>query len=117
MEKRFRALRIIATIYKIVAWIILIFGILIGFLYLAVFLIGGASTAGQGQGYYGLVGGGVIGVVFAAVILLYAAILFLVLYGAGEAIFLALAVEENTRETTLLLHHLVRGGNPQQFPT
>jgi hypothetical protein len=115
MEKRFRALRIIATIYKVVAWIILIFGILIGFLYLAVFLIGGASTVRQG--YYGLVGGGLIGIVFATLIMLYAAILFLVLYGAGEAIFLALAVEENTRETTLLLHSLVLSSSPQQFRT
>ena len=115
MEKRFRALRIIGTIYKIFAWIILVFGVLTALIYLVVALIGGAAAVGRD--YSGLAAGGVIGVVFGVVILLYAAILFLVLYGAGEAIFLALAVEENTRETTLLLHHLVRGGNPQQFPT
>ena len=97
MEKRFRALRIIGTVYKVFAWIVLFLGGLSALLYFVFAVIGGASTYNSPYGGYGAAAGPIIGLVFAVVVLLYAIVLFLVLYGAGEAIFLALAVEENTR--------------------
>ena len=44
-----------------------------------------------------------MGIVVGTAVLLYAAVIFLILYGAGEAIYLALAIEENTRETALFI--------------
>jgi hypothetical protein len=104
MEKRFRALRVIATIYKIVAWIVLICGVLFALIFFAT-----AMLAASGRDLPGLLIGSLGGVVVVAIgALLYAAVLFLVLYGAGEAVFLALAIEENTRESALLMRNLPR---------
>jgi hypothetical protein len=104
MEKRFRALRIIGTIYKIFAFIVLGLGVLFGLIYLVVGLVGGASAMSRDASFGAL--GGIIGVAGGLAILIYAVIVFLILYGAGEAVFLALAVEENTRETNMLLRSL-----------
>jgi uncharacterized sodium:solute symporter family permease YidK len=113
MEKRFRALRIIGMVYKVFAFIVLALGILFGFIYLIFGLIGGASAM-QRDASFGAIGG-VVGVIGGLAILIYAVIVFLILYGAGEAVFLALAVEENTRETNMLLRSLT--SRPQPFPT
>lgn len=100
MEKRFRALRTIATIYKILAWLVLIFGVGVALAFFAHTLFGDAMATGLSGGAFELFS--IIGV------LLYACALFLVLYGAGEAIYLGLAIEENTRETSRLLRYLQR---------
>ena len=107
MEKRFRALRVIATIYKIVAWIVLICGVLFALIFFVTAVLSGAS--GSGRDLSGVIlAGGLGGGVVAMIALLYAAVLFLVLYGAGEVIFLGLAIEENTRESALLMRNLPR---------
>jgi ABC-type phosphate transport system permease subunit len=103
MERRFRALRIIATIYKIVAVLILLLGVLFAILSVASALMAGAAM--NSQEFAGVMSGGIMGVVVGTAVLLYAAVIFLVLYGAGEAIYLALAIEENTRETAMRARH------------
>jgi len=113
MEKRFRALRIIGTIYKVFAFIVLLLGVGVGLIYLVVGLIGGASAYSRDASFAAL--GGVVGIVGGIAIVIYAAIVFLILYGAGEAVFLVLAVEENTRETNMILRSL--SSRPQPFPT
>ncbi|MDQ3472361.1 MAG: hypothetical protein M3447_01360 [Acidobacteriota bacterium] len=103
MEKRFRALRTIATVYKILGCLILIFGVLISLLLFASGLLGGAAATPRDLS--GALGGGIAGMFLAVGVLLYALALFLILYGAGEAIYLGIAIEENTRETSQLLRH------------
>ncbi len=107
MEKRFRSLRIIGSIFKILAWVVLVLGILGGIIMVVAGLAGGLSglrgiggNAGSAAGALGgLVGGFAVGIgaIFAAVLY------FLCLYSAGDAIYLALAIEENTRETAYYL--------------
>jgi hypothetical protein len=93
MERRFTALRIVGTIFKIVAWIALLFGVLGGILA----LIAGFTMGGT-EGLLGLDIAGPLAAVAAFLVLLIAAVVnFLLLYAAGEAVFMFLAIEENTR--------------------
>lgn len=105
MERRFRVLRFLALLYQILAWIVLVLGILAA---VGVVVLG--ATAGRGMvpvvpGMQalpragGLLGG--IGVGLAT--LLGAVFYFVLLYAVGELIHLGLAIEENTRETAYYL--------------
>jgi hypothetical protein len=105
MERRFRVLRFLALIYQILAWIVLVAGILAA---VGVVVLG--ATAGRGRlpvipgmpvlpGVGGLVGGITAGLAA----LLGALFYFVLLYAAGELIHLGLAIEENTRETAYYL--------------
>jgi len=101
MEKRFRVLRFIGTLYKVLAWIALVGGVLAAFGTLVAGLIGGVSLPRQ----YGFprAGGALVGIGGFLVGLIVAVIYFITLYGVGELIYLFLAIEENTRETALYL--------------
>ena len=112
MEKQFRALRIIGTVFKIFAWIVLIFGVLGGLFMLLAGITGGISGE-YGYGYRGgpmLVaptdlglGALVIGILGGGFIVMVSVLYFLFLYATGDAIYLALAIEQNTRETVYYL--------------
>ena len=114
MENRFRSLRIIGTILKILAWVTLVGGIIFAILLLVGGVAGGllgAPTAGGGDagaslGALGALGalGGLVGAISAGIGALLG---FLAFYAYGDAIYLALAIEENTRETS----HYLKGGD------
>ncbi len=121
MQRRFRALRVIGTIYKVLAWIVLVLGILSAVGVLVFGVLGGMQAGGafgeRGGVLQGLAAGGLGGLGGAIVILLLTLLYFLVLYATGEAIYLALAVEENTREAALLLREMRQGPvAPAQAP-
>ncbi len=98
MGNKFRVLRIVATIIKILAWIILVLGVLGGCASLVLGLMGGAATPrGGGAGLAIL--GGLFGAFSGVVVIIFAALQFLFLYAWGELIYLLLALEENTRLT------------------
>lgn len=93
MERRFTALRVIATILKILAWISFIFGLLGG---VALLILG--FTLPKPLGIPGLeTSGPLAGIVAFIVILVFTIIYFLFLYASAEFIGLLLSVEENTR--------------------
>ena len=116
MEKKFKALRIVATIYKIIG---IISGVLtaigaIGFCLMSI--LGGSlfNTALNSINSYGYGGGGstgpagvfggiVGGIIVGGLILLYGGITSITLYALGEGIYLFIGTEENTRSTALLL--------------
>ncbi|MFO7918239.1 MAG: hypothetical protein R6V13_09175 [Anaerolineae bacterium] len=107
MEKKFRALRAVALIYKVMAWIVLVTGGL-----LAVFtVILGAVQESVGfqspllAGIPGLrqVGGFLPGLVAGFLLLLFIVIQFILIYAVSELIRLLLALERNTRETAFYL--------------
>jgi hypothetical protein len=109
MEKRFRALRIIATILKIIAWIVLVVGVLAA---IFVFISGVAAGGLANSSYLGNSPAFALGTLFTGVlggfvVLLAVLFYFLVLYAMSEAIYLGLAIEENTRETA----HYLKGGD------
>jgi hypothetical protein len=98
MDRRFTALRIIGTLFKILAWISLILGLVaaIGMLIVG-FILGGQ------QGPLGLqLNGPLAGIAMFVVALIVTIISFLSLYAVGEFVYLALSIEENTRRTAYL---------------
>jgi ABC-type long-subunit fatty acid transport system fused permease/ATPase subunit len=99
MDRRFTALRIIGTVFKILAWISLIFGLLgaIGMLVL------GLTLSGQ-QALFGLdLGGTMAGIAMFVVVLVISIFGFLSLYAIGESVYLFLSIEENTRRTAYII--------------
>ena len=106
MEKRFRALRIIGTIFKVLAWIVLVAGLLLALIYFVSIVIGGAAVSRNDLSP--LLASGIFAILIAFLVLFAAIVEFLMLYAIGESIFLALAIEENTRESSLLLRNLQR---------
>lgn len=105
METRFRSLRIIGTIFKVFAWIALVGGILAGLGIIVMGLAGGFASAPE-LGDAGAIATafGVFGGVFGGFTVIVGSLLyFLGLYATGDAIYLALAIEQNTRETAYYL--------------
>lgn len=106
MEKKFRILRIIGTLWKVLAWVALVGGILLslGILLGGVLGSGGTipflfrqemATPAALRIVYGI-GGFIISLIASIVY-------FLILYAVGELIYLLLAIEENTRRTRQLM--------------
>jgi hypothetical protein len=102
MEKKFTVLRIIGTLWKIMAWIALVIGVLtsIGVLMFGIFsgsmmrdYVQVPTRASWATG----VAGGVVGFVGT---LIGTIIYFLMMYAVGELIYLGLAIEENTRQAS-----------------
>ncbi|MEA3406934.1 MAG: hypothetical protein U9R48_02485 [Chloroflexota bacterium] len=107
MEKKFRALRVVALIYKIVAWIVLVVGGLSAVF--AVILgavqerVGFQSPLLAGVPGLSQVRGLLPGLAAGLVVLLFTAIQFVLLYAVSELVHLLLALEHNTRETAFYL--------------
>jgi heme/copper-type cytochrome/quinol oxidase subunit 1 len=109
MEKKFTVLRIIATLWKIVAWIALVLGVAASVGVLLIGVLGGPRA----PHYFGLpeaswaysVAGGIAGFV---AMLIATIIYFLLMYAAGELIYLLLAIEENTRQSSQQLQWMAQ---------
>jgi hypothetical protein len=119
MEKRYRALRTIATIFKILGWVILALGILSvcgtsGAILLGVTSVPGVMgvnvTGGEAGLLWGLIGAAIAFVGMIVTVGLYA----LILIAGSEAINVFLDIEENTREMTRRL--APRGAPPAPPP-
>ena len=96
MQKKYKVLRIVATIWKVLAWIVLVVSVLGGCGTLALGVMGGAASRATNFG----LGGGLIGGLFAALIAIFLGVLYFVsLYAFAELVDVMLALEENTRAT------------------
>lgn len=97
MEQKYKALRTISIVFKIVAWITAVLTI-IGFF---VMIIGGAALSSYGS-RYGAPGimGPMWGIIMAFYILVVGAISFVSFLAAADLILVLLAIEENTRALT-----------------
>ena len=103
MSRQFTALRVIGTILKILGWLALILGVLA-----AIASLFAGFTFGDKLGIPRLAIGGPLAGIAAFIVALVVAILnFLFFYAAGEAVYLALCIEENTRRTAYLLQQQV----------
>jgi len=108
---RYRALRIVATIYRIIGWIVIVVGVLssCGFAALAV---AAPQWFGGAMGYTGYgaragMAGGVIGAVMVLVMgLIMTALYGITLLALAEAICVFLDIEENTREIARRIREL-----------
>lgn len=103
MEKKFKILRIVAFIWKILAWVILVLSTLGGCGALVMALTAGNRILAQ-------VGGvrvdALSGIVIAMIALLIGVFYFILLYAVAEMIDVVLALEENTRATVEHLKNL-----------
>lgn len=94
-DQRFTALRVIGTMFKILAWTSLIFGLLTA---LTILILG--FVLGGDQGLLGLdLGGPLAGIAMFVVTAIVTVIGFLTLYAVGESVYVFLSIEENTRRS------------------
>jgi len=107
MGKKFRALRIVSLLYKALAWLALVGGVIMAI----IIVITGALAGNLGAQspllrdlpFVGRVTGLVSGLAVGIIALLASLICFVLLYAGGEMIEVGLAIEENTRETAFYL--------------
>jgi hypothetical protein len=117
METRYRALRTIATIFKILGWLILILGILGACGSSAAMVLGGSTMMSMG----GFEGGGdqgfIVTLIMAVVVFVFMVIFVglyaLLLIAGSEGIYVFLDIEENTRE---MARRLGQRGTPAPPP-
>lgn len=102
MAKKFRVLRIVGILWKILAWIVLAGGVLSSVGVLLTSLLGGGLIRQLGRRtaetpvgpFVFSAAGGVVGFILGLIVTI---VYFLALYAVGELIHLMLSVEENTR--------------------
>ena len=109
MSKKYKALRLVGTIYKIIGAIILVVSILGAAGSCISGLLGGALLSGladQINSQFSAAGSGsmaVLGIISGFAILLWGLIAGVTTFAAGEGIYLLLDIEENTRLSASLL--------------
>ncbi len=107
MEKRFGILRFIGTVYKIFGVILAVITVLAVLGVCLTSILGGAAFEElmyqMDMGGMGWLGGALGGIVASIAILLGLGSAAITQYAIGEAIFLFLSMEENTRKTAMLL--------------
>ena len=106
MKKRFRALRLISTVNKIVAWVVAIGMALLALVVVILGAIqgrGAPSVAQQMIPGMGQFAGALSGVLVGIMLLIMALVWFVLIHAWSDAIDLAIAIEENTRETAQYL--------------
>ena len=109
---RYRALRIVATVYRIIGWIVIVVGVLCscGFAALAIAApqwFGGAM--GMGYGYFprtGIAGGVIVGIIGLVMGLVITGLKGITLLAIAEGIQIFLDIEENTREIARRIREL-----------
>jgi hypothetical protein len=117
MEKRYKVLRFVATLWKILAWIALVLGVLTSFGALLGGILGAMGpqfwrNLGLNPALFG--GGGVIvGIIGFLMGLIITAFQFVMLYATGEIFSVLIAIEENTRATNLTLQRVSQENTPQ----
>jgi len=101
MEKKYKSLRFIGGLYKVLAYIVLV-AVILGVIVVDIILL----TSGMISDWSGVELGGYS--VFAAIFLtifglLGGGLVFISLYAVGDLVSLLLSVEESTRYTALIL--------------
>jgi Zn-dependent protease with chaperone function len=99
IEKRYKLLHVISTIFKIVAWIVLILGLLASIGALVLSLTGGLLSDDMGVIGPRIITPMRLGIPAFLVGLLITLLNFCTWYAAGALIALFIAIEENTRAT------------------
>jgi hypothetical protein len=106
MEKKYRILRIVATIWKVLAWFVLAISVLGGCGSLALALFAGGAVSRGSEFGIGITGGIVGGLVTALILIFIGVLYFLSLYAFSELVDVLLALEENTRATAEQLKNM-----------
>lgn len=99
MGNRFTALRVFGTMWKVLAWITLVLGLLSAVLLLVLSLTVGVPLSA----FPAASGGQLVGIAASLLILIAAALLFLLFYASGDLVFVLVSIEENARRTAYIL--------------
>ncbi len=112
MKKRFGALRFIGTVYKVIGIILAAIAVLAALGVCIASIAGGAALGDMSQ-QFGMqdweVLGPIGGIISAVGILIGLGLAAISQYAIGEAIFLFITIEENTRVTAALLQRQQQG--------
>jgi len=105
--KKFRALRLVALIWRVIAWIVLVLGIIGALLAIVLGAIVGrvgdpSPLLSQVPGVSNVVDP-ISGVVAGVAVLVVSLLQFLLIYAGSDVVHLALDLEQNTRETAFYL--------------
>jgi len=111
MEKRYKVLRTIGTIYKILGIVAAVITVLALLASCAWIFFGSGALGDLGRQFnrqfgdlpYRMMGTVLGGLIGAITVLFYGGGLALTLYALGEGVYLFIAIEENTRTTAALL--------------
>ncbi len=105
MEKRYGALRVIGTIFKILGVLVGIFAVLGALALCGTALLGGAALANAGrEAGLPFAGAGVVGAIISGLFSLLIGIIWAVtLFAVGDFVSILLSIEENTRSTAVML--------------
>jgi hypothetical protein len=87
MQKKYGFLPFAAKVLRIVAWIVLVVGVI------------GSIVLGIGNGAAGGLAGGILGFIIAVAGIIFSFLAWLFLLTARELLYLLMDVEENTRNT------------------
>jgi hypothetical protein len=104
MEHRYRALRTIGAIYRVLGYIVLVLAIL-AFLAICGLSVVGGTAASSILNRYGDVSSVIGGILLSLLALLYGGITAISLIAFGEGIELLIDLEENTRKTAMMLEN------------
>jgi hypothetical protein len=119
MEKKFKILRFIGTVYRILGIITAVLTVL-GAAGICLTSVLGGAIMDQVQselgniGPVGLLGGAAGGAIIGGFLLVWGTIIALLLLAAGEGIYLLLALEENTRTTADCMQQFSTAQYPAQ---
>jgi Na+(H+)/acetate symporter ActP len=118
MEKRYTALRIIGTIYKVLGIIAAAITIIVALAFCLISMIGSGSLYNYYPRAWSGIFGGILGGLFLGVlVILYGGGMAITFFALGEGVDLLLALEENTRATTILLQSQVKPPAPPTPPS
>ncbi len=99
MRKKFGVLRVVATIFKVLAWIVLVVGILGACASIAIGAMPGLLGANSRNALPVGAGGLLVGLATGVGVIFFCILYFLLLYAFGDIFHLLIALEENTRLT------------------
>ncbi len=122
MDKRYHALRTIGSIFRVVGYIILVLTILAALAVCGISVIGGTAIESASQQFgvntsgTGILGGIVGGLIAAIAIIIYGGMIALGLVAFGELVYLGIAIEENTRRTSMLVENQNKLPSPPPPP-
>ncbi len=119
MEKRYGALRIVGTVYKVLGIVVAVLTVLAVLALCGTSVLGGAALDSMGRqfgqdfGGSGIFGGVLGGVVLSVFSILYGGMIAITLYAFGEMTYLLIALEENARATAAMLQGQGGGAGPR----
>ena len=117
VKKKYRALRAIAFVFQVLAWVSLVLAILGALGAVGAGLLGVVSYPAL-ENFNGAnlsIGGAVAGIISAVVVLLVGILNFILLLAASEYIYTQLDIEQNTRQTSEYLRQLVQNQQPAPY--